>query len=1456
MEKKIKLFRLSVEFGESIPNFEKIDRLIAETNRHLVAAKKEFAEFSRALGTVDGSVPLLRSTEELLVRTERTTVARRKLTSEEKAANKVARELARAGDLEALAMQRAQGSIKQMEAEIARLRLQYESLSQAERQSTRGQAMKAHLTGLRTQMRALRMETGDYTNNIGNYMSGLYNRATMMVAGIMGFVGTFKRLLSGLYAPFQELEYRMAMVRAVTRATGEEAELLEGNARQLGATTEYTATEVAGLQLAYARLGFVPEQITQITGATLDLATATGENLDRAADVVGTTLKGFRLEASETQRVVDVMTRSFNASSLRLDYFAESMKYVAPLAVKANVSLEQTTAMLGVLADRGIRGSQAGTALRRIFLEIAKDGGSVSERLDELSKKGLTLGGAMDEVGKYAMTALSVLVDSKSSVDDLTLSLENAEGAARKAAEGIRDTSKIGFDVLLSAVQEKLIAIGKWLSPFVWEVTRFLTWSVTNIRQITIAVGTYLLSLKALQIMSGKVLITETAYGKVLKVNMMHLRGATAATKLFAAVKLLLTGRIRAAGVAMRMFNRTLLSNPFGAVALLISGLIAAFVALRNKTDAAADAQKRFNDESEHFEDAQERKRHRIENLIRTIQDETETEFAKIRAYEELQRLSPILTDKYTQEQIATLKLADSAKLLNEQHDRENYDHLVSQVEKYTSSLKDLKAEREAILDAIKKNVRSLTVQEVSRLTKIETQIVIEEADLEKYRQSLKEAERIRAEAQEKLKPLKIRILEAEADVEQIRQAFDRTKEAFRAARDRWIEEHGSAVAMPFTFQVNMQELARQLAAAEKKLGELKKKPDRHAYEGGEGKWSLANDREHNEQLLALKRQLHSGEIASEQEYQDKVLELEIATLTRRIALNKETGTELLKLRQEMEDKQYKLAKRKQDQEKKFAEERKRIDDEATANEFANRENVINAMQDGISKKLAFLDLEKEKEIAAAKKGYDAELKTLTEQEKLYRNDKVKFRKIEEDKVRIKQMLADKLVRIVENNVQKVGQILKNASDQEINGLTNSVNQAIANASRAELKERLEDQEALTNQNIAQAQNTFALNMQLSDRLYGKERDRKNARREAAIQYRQDMATAYMTELRRRAQLGDMDSERFHELMDNVEQLGSELNNLGRGLNADGTGNFFIRLFGSKEAAKQAASYALDMTRSIVDAVTQIKMEASQRQLSITKDRIQQEYDAEVEKLEDKRKRGLISEKRYQKEMAKLDKEKQKKDREAEKKAFTQQKRLSLIQAITNTALAITNAFATMSWPAAPIAAATAAATGALQIAVIASQKYYRRGGVIEPINEKMGILRGPSHAQGGMPIYVGDRYVGEAEGDELLAIVNKRDTQTLGALSELNSRHGKRFGGGGVLTRSGVSAPVNYVGKTVDYVTHSELVEGYTRMMEFVEKQTDTINRRIDRIRVYVVQSDVAAANRQAEALKAQTTF
>lgn len=291
----------------------------------------------------------------------------------------------------------------------------------------------------------------------------------------------------------KEFEHAMSTVKAITGATGKDFDRLRDSAIKLGASTKFTAKEVAELQVEYGRLGFTTEEILAAEKATLELATATGEDLAKSADVAGSTIRGFGLNASETQRVVDVMAESFNRTALGLENFRESMKYVAPIANAAGASVEETTALLGVLADAGIRGSNAGTALRKIFTDISKDGRPLQERLKELADKGVTLASAMDEVGRTAQTALIVLTKNVDKTDELTKSFDNAAGAGARASKIMSDDLEGDVDKLTSAY-DSLIQSNNAATDTLREFVQALTSTLNAINTNNGALGGYIQS--------------------------------------------------------------------------------------------------------------------------------------------------------------------------------------------------------------------------------------------------------------------------------------------------------------------------------------------------------------------------------------------------------------------------------------------------------------------------------------------------------------------------------------------------------------------------------------------------------------------------------------------------------------------------------------------------------------------------------------------------------------------------------------------------------------------------------------------------------------------------------------------------------------------------------------------------------------------------------------------------
>jgi len=288
------------------------------------------------------------------------------------------------------------------------------------------------------------LSISDAARSVKNYLLATF--------GAYAVVGKIQEAVMTL----AEFDKTMTQVGVITGSTGEDFDRLRNSALQLGSATQYTAKQVAELQLEYGRLGFSTREILQSTQATVDLATATGEGLARSAEIAGSTLRAFNLDASEMGRVTDVMAASMNESALTLDSFAEGIKYVAPVAAATNVSLEETAAMLSVLADAGIKGSQAGTSLRRIFTMLTDGGKPLQQRLDELAKSGITLAVANDEVGLYAQTALLVLTKYKPKIDELTEAYKAAIGETNAMARAMEDNlgtaiTKVGtaYDALI-----------------------------------------------------------------------------------------------------------------------------------------------------------------------------------------------------------------------------------------------------------------------------------------------------------------------------------------------------------------------------------------------------------------------------------------------------------------------------------------------------------------------------------------------------------------------------------------------------------------------------------------------------------------------------------------------------------------------------------------------------------------------------------------------------------------------------------------------------------------------------------------------------------------------------------------------------------------------------------------------------------------------------------------------
>lgn len=223
-------------------------------------------------------------------------------------------------------------------------------------------------------------------------------KSKLSFSNIKGELMTAAGLGYSLYKPTMiaaNFEQAMARTKAVAftgknktpeqqAADAEAFAQLQAQARQLGRDTQYTATQAANSQEMLARAGFKANEIISAMPGLLSMAAAEGMDLANAADIAASTLRGFNMDADQAGRVADVLAQMSSASNTSIAGLGESMKYVAPVASGLGVSVEETAAMLGVMANAGIKGSQAGTALRAAFTRLSKEPKAVEKALRSL----------------------------------------------------------------------------------------------------------------------------------------------------------------------------------------------------------------------------------------------------------------------------------------------------------------------------------------------------------------------------------------------------------------------------------------------------------------------------------------------------------------------------------------------------------------------------------------------------------------------------------------------------------------------------------------------------------------------------------------------------------------------------------------------------------------------------------------------------------------------------------------------------------------------------------------------------------------------------------------------------------------------------------------------------------------------------------------------------------------
>lgn len=327
---------------------------------------------------------------------------------------------------------------------------------------------------------------------LGSQLESVGSRLTAgLTVPIVGLAATSLKMAG-------DFEAGMNRVAAVSGATGAEFDALQAQAKELGRTTQFSASQAADAMGFLAMAGFKANEIIEAMPGTLQLAASAGMDLGSAADIVSNILTGYGLKVDELGRANDVLVKTMTSANVDLRMLGESMKYVGPVASGMGLSFESVAAAVGLMGNAGIQGSMAGTALRGAISRLANPTKQVSELLDGLGVKVFDAAGSMYPLveivrqleesgastadmmaifGDRAGPAMAALVDQGSvALAGLTEELLNSGGTAADIAAVQMQGFKGGVKALQSAFEGLMIALASsGLLEWVTELTQRLT---------------------------------------------------------------------------------------------------------------------------------------------------------------------------------------------------------------------------------------------------------------------------------------------------------------------------------------------------------------------------------------------------------------------------------------------------------------------------------------------------------------------------------------------------------------------------------------------------------------------------------------------------------------------------------------------------------------------------------------------------------------------------------------------------------------------------------------------------------------------------------------------------------------------------------------------------------------------------------------------------------------------
>lgn len=553
-------------------------------------------------------------------------------------------------------------------------------------------------------------------NKIKTVLAGVFVTIGAMITGQI--VGGLRDAISTII----EFEKKNSTLAAILGTTKKSIKDLTDEARRLGATTSYTAAQVTELQIELAKLGFFKEDIKAMTPSVLKFAKAVDTDLASAATLAGATLRIFNLDAEDTERAVSTMTMGCNASALSFEYLNTAMSIVGPVANSFGFTIEETTALLGALANSGFDASSAATATRNILLNLADGSGKLAlalggpvdnledlvKGLKKLNSEGIDLNKALDLTDKRSVAAFNTFLNGTDTVLNLRDAVTGAEEGFNAMAEEMGDNVQGSLNTLSSTIEGVVLRFYESkgiLRDLIDLVTlmvegvggmidMFNKWGV-----VTYTVTAYLVSyyggLKIATMWHARFKTATLASVVAEKAHAVQLYISRAATLAYAAAQALLHLNIKRCTAALRLMRIELLKNPYTALLALLVAAGVAIYQLAKKTEQASAAMKAHQEVVKKVNEEYASQEAKIKTLVAAINDENLSNYTRKQRLAELKELIP----DYNAE------LNEEGRLIN--NNKEAIDQYLVSLEKQIK----LKAYQEELEELYKKK-RNLESQE------------------------------------------------------------------------------------------------------------------------------------------------------------------------------------------------------------------------------------------------------------------------------------------------------------------------------------------------------------------------------------------------------------------------------------------------------------------------------------------------------------------------------------------------------------------------------------------------------------------------------------------------------------------------------------------------------------------------------------------------------------------------